>query len=157
RAAYRAEYRKPGRGYHEFGRDFHYGGDHRRCDIRDLVQGYRDQLMEECVIDIKGLWSQFGDHVVHRDIDLCVRKGEIMSLVGGSGSGKTTMLRQMLGLEKPARGEVRVFGISLHDGDAATARSLRDRWGMLFQEGALFSALTVYDNVALPLRELRTL
>ena len=113
--------------------------------------------MEDCIIELKGLCTQFGDNVVHRDIDLCVRRGEIMSLVGGSGSGKTTMLRQMLGLERPSRGEVRVFGISLQDGDAGQLRKLRDRWGMLFQEGALFSALTVYDNIALPLRELRAL
>ena len=113
--------------------------------------------MDECIIELKGLWTQFGDNVVHRDIDLCVRRGEIMSLVGGSGSGKTTMLRQMLGLDKPARGEVLVFGTPLHGGDAASLRRLRDRWGMLFQEGALFSALTVFDNVALPLRELRAL
>jgi phospholipid/cholesterol/gamma-HCH transport system ATP-binding protein len=109
------------------------------------------------VIEVKGLWTQFGDNVVHRNIDLCVRRGEIMSLVGGSGSGKTTMLRQMLGLERPSRGEVRVFGISLHGTGAGQLRRLRDRWGMLFQEGALFSALTVYDNIALPLRELRAL
>lgn len=113
--------------------------------------------MEDCIIEVKGLWTQFGDNVVHRDIDLCVRRGEIMSLVGGSGSGKTTMLRQMLGLERPSRGEVRVFGVSLHGSNARQLRKLRDRWGMLFQEGALFSALTVYDNVALPLRELRAL
>lgn len=113
--------------------------------------------MEDCIIEVKGLWTQFGDNVVHRDIDLCVRRGEIMSLVGGSGSGKTTMLRQMLGLERPSRGEVRVFGVSLHGSNASQLRKLRDRWGMLFQEGALFSALTVYDNVALPLRELRAL
>jgi phospholipid/cholesterol/gamma-HCH transport system ATP-binding protein len=80
-----------------------------------------------------------------------------MSLVGGSGSGKTTMLRQMLGLERPARGEVRIFGIDLHGKDAVGLRKLRERWGMLFQEGALFSALTVYENIALPLRELRVI
>jgi phospholipid/cholesterol/gamma-HCH transport system ATP-binding protein len=113
--------------------------------------------MDDCVIEVKGLWTQFGVNVVHRNIDLSVRRGEIMSLVGGSGSGKTTMLRQMLGLERPSRGEVRVFGISLHGSGAGQLRKLRDRWGMLFQEGALFSALTVYDNVALPLRELRAL
>ncbi len=113
--------------------------------------------MAECIIETKGLWTQFGDHIVHRDINLCVHRGEILSLVGGSGSGKTTLLRQMLGLETPARGEVRVFGTSLHGSDVGEVRRLRDRWGMLFQEGALFSALTVFDNVALPLRELRTL
>ncbi len=113
--------------------------------------------MTECIIEIKGLWTQFGSHIVHRDIDLCVHHGEIISLVGGSGSGKTTLLRQMLGLEKPARGEVRVFGIPLHGSDQSHLRKLRNRWGMLFQQGALFSALTVFDNIALPLRELRTL
>ena len=110
--------------------------------------------MAQCVIEIRGLWTQFGDHVVHRDIDLCVYQGEILSLVGGSGSGKTTLMRQMLGLEQPARGEVRVFNTSLHRSDP---KALRERWGMLFQEGALFSALTVFDNIALPLRELRAL
>ncbi len=113
--------------------------------------------MTECIIEIKGLWTQFGSHIVHRDIDLCVHHGEIISLVGGSGCGKTTLLRQMLGLEKPARGEVRVFGIPLHGSDQSHLRKLRNRWGMLFQQGALFSALTVFDNIALPLRELRTL
>jgi phospholipid/cholesterol/gamma-HCH transport system ATP-binding protein len=108
------------------------------------------------IIEIRGLWTQFGDFVVHRGIDLDVRHGEILSLVGGSGSGKTTMLRQMLGLERPSRGEVRVFGTSLHGGDKAALTQLRQRWGVLFQEGALFSALSVYDNIALPLRELRT-
>ena len=113
--------------------------------------------MDDYIIEVKGLWTQFGVNVVHRNIDLNVRRGEIMSLVGGSGSGKTTMLRQMLGLERPSRGEVCVFGVSLHGSGAGQLRKLRDRWGMLFQEGALFSALTVYDNVALPLRELRAL
>ncbi len=113
--------------------------------------------MEDCVVEVKGLWTQFGDNVVHRDIDLCVRHGEIMSIVGGSGSGKTTMLRQMIGLERPTRGDVRVFGVSLQSNDLSALRKLRDRWGMLFQEGALFSALTVFDNVALPMRELRLL
>lgn len=110
----------------------------------------------ENVIEIAGLWTQFGKHVVHRDISLAIRRGEIMSLVGGSGSGKTTMLRQMLGLERPSRGEVRVFGKPLH-GAEEDAFGLRNRWGMLFQEGALFSALTVFDNIALPLRELGAL
>jgi phospholipid/cholesterol/gamma-HCH transport system ATP-binding protein len=113
--------------------------------------------MTECIIETKGLWTQFGNHIVHRDISLCVRRGEIISLVGGSGSGKTTLLRQMIGLEKPARGDVRVFGISLHGSDQIQLRKLRNRWGMLFQQCALFSALTVFDNIALPLRELRTL
>ncbi len=107
------------------------------------------------VIQVEGLWTQFGDHLVHKDLNLAVMPGEVVSLVGGSGSGKTTLLRQMLGLEQPARGTVKVFGISLHHSDARTLKKIRKRWGVLFQHGALYSALSVYDNIALPLRELR--
>jgi phospholipid/cholesterol/gamma-HCH transport system ATP-binding protein len=106
---------------------------------------------------VRDLWTRFGRQIVHRDISLCVYRGEILSLVGGSGSGKTTLMRQMLGLERPGRGEVRVFGQSLHGGNAEEMRQLRNRWGVLFQQGALFSALNVFENVALPLRELKTL
>ena len=114
-------------------------------------------MSTECIIEVRHLWTQFGAQVVHRDLNLCVHRGEVLSLVGGSGSGKTTLLRQMLGLERPARGEVLVFGQRLHDGDAEELRQLRSRWGMLFQQGALFSSLTVYDNIALPLREMKAL
>jgi phospholipid/cholesterol/gamma-HCH transport system ATP-binding protein len=82
--------------------------------------------MAEPIIEVKGLWTQFGTHVVHRDINLTVYRGEIMSLVGGSGSGKTTLLRQMLGLERPTRGEVHVFGEPLHGNDADELRRLRN-------------------------------
>lgn len=107
------------------------------------------------VIEVKGLWTQFGDHVVHRDLDLSVLPGEVVSLVGGSGSGKTTLMRQMLGLEQPARGSVSVFGIPLQGSATETLKKIRRRWGVLFQEGALYSAFSVFDNIALPLRELR--
>lgn len=112
----------------------------------------------EGIIEIKDLHTRFGDHVIHRDITLSVYRGEILTLIGGSGSGKTTLLRQMLGLEKPSQGSVRVFGkpargISLNP----QRKHIRNRSGVLFQQGALFSALTVFDNVALPLRELHTL
>jgi phospholipid/cholesterol/gamma-HCH transport system ATP-binding protein len=127
--------------------------------------------MPDSVIDIQGLWTQFGPVTVHQDLDLQVKRGDIVSLVGGSGSGKTTLLRQMLGLEKPARGTVRIFGNDINstggggrtggsdgsDGSDGKPAQLRNRWGMLFQQGALFSALTTFENVALPLRELRTL
>jgi phospholipid/cholesterol/gamma-HCH transport system ATP-binding protein len=112
---------------------------------------------EQCIIEVEGLWTRFGETVIHRDIDLCVHRGEVLALVVGSGSGKTTLLRQILGLEKPARGTVCMFCQSLRTCDPATMRHMQNRCGVLFQQGALFSALTVYDNVALPLRELGTL
>jgi phospholipid/cholesterol/gamma-HCH transport system ATP-binding protein len=109
------------------------------------------------VVRIDGLWTRFGETIVHRDVTLGVHAGEVLALVGGSGSGKTTLLRQMLGLERPAQGTVRVFDVPLQGDDRAALDRVRHRWGVLFQHGALFSALSVYDNVALPLRELRSL
>jgi phospholipid/cholesterol/gamma-HCH transport system ATP-binding protein len=109
------------------------------------------------VIEVDHLWTVFGSTVIHRDISFGVHRGEVLGLVGGSGSGKTTMLRQMLGLERPQRGLVKVFGIDLHHASRDEIESVRGRWGVLFQNGALFSALSVYDNIALPLRELRAL
>ncbi len=109
------------------------------------------------IIRIRNLWTQFGQHVVHQDVNLEVRPGEILSLVGGSGSGKTTLLRQILGLMRPTRGSVEVFGEDIHGDDPQRLEQLRKRWGMLFQHGALFSALSAFDNVAQPMRELRTL
>ena len=109
------------------------------------------------MIEVRGLWSVFpapggGEVVVHKDLDLTVRRGEILTLVGGSGTGKTVLLRQMLGLNRPARGRITVLGrpvAELTDAGAAA------RVGMLFQQGALFSAFSVLDNIALPLRETR--
>jgi phospholipid/cholesterol/gamma-HCH transport system ATP-binding protein len=107
------------------------------------------------VIEVAGLWTQFGDNIVHKDLNLTVMPGEVVSLVGGSGSGKTTLMRQILGLERPTRGTIKVFGIPLHGSNARLLHKIRKRWGVLFQEGALYSALSVFDNIALPLRELR--
>jgi phospholipid/cholesterol/gamma-HCH transport system ATP-binding protein len=92
--------------------------------------------------------------VIHKDLDLTVQRGEVLSIVGGSGSGKTVLLRQILGLERPASGEVRVMGQPLQ---TLSRRGASSRIGMLFQHGALFSAFTVLENVAFPLLELKTL
>lgn len=114
-------------------------------------------MSDDRIIEIEGLYTRFGSHVIHEDINLSVYRGEVLSLVGGSGSGKTTLLRQMLGLETPAHGSVKIFGYSRYDCNLDLLKSLRNRSGVLFQHGALFSALTVYDNIALPMRELRCL
>ncbi len=109
------------------------------------------------VIEIRGLYTEFDDLVVHRDIDLDIEAGQVLGLVGGSGSGKTTLLREIVGLLAPNRGTVRLFGQSVLETDPRRRRALRRRFGMLFQQGALFSALSVFDNIAFPLRELHTL
>lgn len=109
---------------------------------------------DDFVIEVRDLTKRYGRNVVHEHLDFDVRAGEIVSIVGGSGSGKTTLVRQILGLERPSSGTIRVFGEDTSKIDADTARVMRSRSGMLFQHGALFSSLTVFDNVAQPLREL---
>jgi phospholipid/cholesterol/gamma-HCH transport system ATP-binding protein len=106
------------------------------------------------VIELRGVWTRYRETLIHRALDFTARQGEVISLIGGSGSGKTTLLRVILGLTAPAQGEVRLFGESLHHASLAQRQALRRRLGMLFQQGALFSALSVYDNIAFPLREL---
>ncbi len=109
------------------------------------------------VVEINNLQTRFGKTVIHNDLNLTIEDGEIMSIVGGSGTGKTVLLRQMLGLERPSKGCVRIFGEDITQAASAQLQLLRNHWGMLFQQGALYSALTVFDNVAQPMRELRVL
>jgi len=109
---------------------------------------------EAPVIEVSHVTTVLGGVVIHRELDLQVRAGEVLAIIGGSGSGKTTLLRLMLGLEVPTRGEVRIFGQVLGGCAMADLEQVRHRWGVLFQQGALFSSLSVFDNVALPLREL---
>lgn len=107
------------------------------------------------ICEIKKVWTVFGSNVVHQDLDLTINAGEIVALVGGSGSGKTTLLRHIVGLTRPTKGEVLLFGKNLHEMDRVSQQRLMNRLGMLFQQGALFSALSVFDNIAFPLRELK--
>ncbi|AMP89319.1 ABC transporter ATP-binding protein [Legionella pneumophila] len=113
--------------------------------------------MSESVIEIKGMKNCLGGQWVHTDINLTVERGEILAIIGGSGSGKTTILRSLLMLLKPSAGSIKVFGEEIYNLDAEQAFRLRRRWGMLFQHSALFSAMTVLENVMFPMREFTTL
>ena len=108
---------------------------------------------DESVIEISQVSTRFGNHVVHSGIDLEVRRAEIFALIGGSGSGKSTLLREMILLHRPDSGSIRVLGADLQALGDDDAVALRRRWGVMFQHGGLFGALTVTENVGLPLRE----
>jgi phospholipid/cholesterol/gamma-HCH transport system ATP-binding protein len=105
------------------------------------------------VIEISGLSTILGGTTVHRDISLQVRSGEVLAIIGSSGAGKTTLLREMLGLLRPSKGQIRVLGADLRRLSPAELKLMPTRCGVVFQNGALFSALSVFDNVALPVRE----
>jgi phospholipid/cholesterol/gamma-HCH transport system ATP-binding protein len=111
----------------------------------------------EPVIQLHGVCTRFGAKVVHDGIDLEVRRGEIFAIVGGSGSGKSTLLREMILLHTPDAGSLRVLGVDLQHANRQQTMGLRQRWGVMFQHGGLFAALTVLENVGLPLREHRKL
>lgn len=113
--------------------------------------------MSEPVIEIKGMKNFLGNQWVHSDVNLKVEKGEILAIIGGSGSGKTTILRSLLMLLKPTAGSIKVFGKEVYDLDAHEAFKLRRRWGMLFQHSALFSAMTVLENIMFPMQEFTNL
>ena len=107
----------------------------------------------DAVICVRGLTNRFGEQTVHDGIDLDVMRGEILGVVGGSGTGKSVLMRSIIGLQQPEAGEVEVFGEPMIGREEDEARNVRRRWGVLFQGGALFSTLTVAENVEVPIRE----
>ncbi|MBA2648740.1 MAG: ATP-binding cassette domain-containing protein [Legionella sp.] len=113
--------------------------------------------MSEPVIEIKGLKNYLGNQWVHSNVDLCVNKGEILAIIGGSGSGKTTILRCLLMLLQPTAGQIKVFGKDIQKLNTQDAFLIRRRWGMLFQHSALFSAMSVLDNIKFSMREFTNL
>lgn len=110
-------------------------------------------MADDPIISVRGLKNSFGEQVVHENLDLDVRRGEIIGVVGGSGTGKSVLMRSIIGLQTPEAGEVHVFGEPTLDRDEDDTVAIRKRWGVLFQGGALFSTLTVAENVQVPLRE----
>ena len=107
----------------------------------------------EAIIQVRGLRSQFGDHVVHDGLDLDVYRGEVLGVVGGSGTGKSVLLREIVGLLRPKAGSVAVFGTDMMSASEDARQKIEQRWGVMFQDGALFSSLTVRENVEVPMRE----
>jgi phospholipid/cholesterol/gamma-HCH transport system ATP-binding protein len=105
------------------------------------------------VIRVRGLVTRFGTQTVHDGLDLDIRRGEILAIVGGSGTGKSVLLRTILGLKQPEGGTIEVFGQRPDELPPAARRALQERWGVLFQNGALFSSLTVAQNIRVPFRE----
>lgn len=111
------------------------------------------QSAEETVIEVRGLVNQFGRQVVHEQLDFSVRRGEVMGVVGGSGTGKSVLLRTIVGLNRPKAGSIRVLGQQMERLSPGERQAVQRRWGVLFQDGALFSSLTVGQNIEVPLRE----
>ena len=107
----------------------------------------------ENVIRVEGLRTQFGSTVIHDGLDLAVHRGEVLGIVGGSGTGKSVLLNTLVGLNWPAAGTIEVLGTRTNGLSRTESRKLRSRWGVLFQQGALFSSLTVAENIQVPLKE----
>ncbi len=109
--------------------------------------------VSEVAIRVRGLKTAFGAHVVHEGLDLDLMRGETMGIIGGSGSGKSVLLRAIVGLKAPAAGSIEVFGEDILRLSPAARRRVERLWGIMFQDGALFSNLTVRENVMVPLAE----
>jgi phospholipid/cholesterol/gamma-HCH transport system ATP-binding protein len=105
------------------------------------------------VLDVEGVVTRFGASVVHDGVGFSVSRGEVVALIGGSGTGKSVLLKEIIGLMRPTSGRVRLLGTDVEHAGEEAMNDLRLRFGMLFQDGALFSSLNVADNIAVPLRE----
>jgi phospholipid/cholesterol/gamma-HCH transport system ATP-binding protein len=110
-------------------------------------------MENDAIISVRGLRTQFGTNVIHDNLDLDVRRGEVLGVVGGSGTGKSVLLRTIIGLNKARAGSIHVFGDDVTEMSDAQQRAMQQRWGVLFQDGALFSSLTVAQNIQVPLKE----
>src|SRR5205085_1166739 len=108
---------------------------------------------DDVIIKVRGLVNGFGSTVIHDHIDLDVHRGEVLGVVGGSGTGKSVLLRTIVGLNRQLGGTIEVFGQNLRHLHGRALREIQARWGVLFQEGALFSSQTVAENIQVPLRE----
>ncbi len=105
------------------------------------------------VIEVRGLRNSFGSQIVHEQLDLDVRRGEVIAVIGGSGAGKSVLLRSIIGLQTPTAGSVKVLGQDLAHAPPNICRAIERRWGVMFQDGALFSSLTVLENIKVPMIE----
>ena len=112
-----------------------------------------ERFRGEYPVVVEGLVNRFGTQTVHDGLDLKVRRGEILGVVGGSGTGKSVLMRSIIGLQPPAEGNVEVFGRSITEAVPDEHIGVRNRWGVLFQGGALFSTLTVGENVEVPIKQ----
>jgi phospholipid/cholesterol/gamma-HCH transport system ATP-binding protein len=105
------------------------------------------------VLEVESIVTRFGAETVHDGVSFRVQRGEVVALIGGSGTGKSVLLKEIIGLVRPAAGRIRLLGTDIWGAGAAELNELRRRFGMLFQDGALFSSLTVAENIAVPFRE----
>ncbi len=119
-------------------------------DSRDSRDSHR---RNDAVIEVDGIVTRFGSQTVHQGLSFAVGRGELVALIGGSGSGKSVLLREIIGLHRPSDGRVRLLGTDMWAAPEAERDAVRRRFGMMFQDGALFSSLTVAQNVAVPLQE----
>ena len=122
-------------------------------DAAPLAEAFEAAPVDAPVIRVRGLVNRFGSQLVHDSLDLDVRRGEILGVVGGSGSGKSVLMRSIIGLRHPDAGEVEVLGVDAHSQDPEDRLHVERSTGVLFQDGALFSSLTVGENVQVPLKE----